>query len=47
MNSTDLDPEDVKILTLARTARTRAYAPYTGHPRRRRARHEAHLCARR
>jgi cytidine deaminase len=31
MNSTDLDPEDVKILTLARTARTRAYAPYTGN----------------
>ncbi len=25
-----LDPEDQKMLTLARTARTRAYAPYTG-----------------
>ena len=25
-----LDPEDEKMLTLARTARTRAYAPYTG-----------------
>lgn len=29
--ATDLDPEDQKILTLARTARTRAYAPYTGN----------------
>jgi cytidine deaminase len=29
-DETELDPEDVKILTLARTARTRAYAPYTG-----------------
>jgi cytidine deaminase len=25
-----LDPEDAKILTLARVARQRAYAPYTG-----------------
>lgn len=30
MTPNDLDAEDQKILTLARTARTRAYAPYTG-----------------
>lgn len=30
MNPADLDPQDQKILLLARTARTRAYAPYTG-----------------
>jgi cytidine deaminase len=26
----DLDPEDLKIVTLARTARLRAHAPHTG-----------------
>ena len=26
----ELDPEDVKIVTLARAARTRAHAPHTG-----------------
>jgi len=26
----ELDPEDAKIVTLARTARTRAHAPYSG-----------------
>ena len=29
-DAASLDPEDQKMLTLARTARTRAYAPYTG-----------------
>ena len=29
---TDLDPEDAKLVTLARSARTRAHAPVTGAP---------------
>jgi cytidine deaminase len=30
MSEAALDPEDQKMLTLARSARSRAYAPYTG-----------------
>jgi cytidine deaminase len=30
VTDTPLDPEDAKIVTLARAARQRAYAPYTG-----------------
>lgn len=30
MGDAPLDPEDAKIITLARAARQRAYAPYTG-----------------
>jgi cytidine deaminase len=29
-DATELDPEDAKIVTLARSAQLRAYAPYTG-----------------
>jgi cytidine deaminase len=29
-DATELDPEDAKIVTLARSAQQRAYAPYTG-----------------